>query len=121
MGDVIMFRPRRDVRQLDAELEAEMERILDANERESRRRTLVYAQDDGSHELNRILGLYPMFRLIHRAARTAFREGRLIYLSVWHLHGCRRQMKRYLGCRSLSPSERPRPRNKFQLVHAALG
>jgi hypothetical protein len=77
MGDVIMFRPRAP-KELDAETEALLQEFSDLYEREARRRFLVYGEGD-SPELERILALYPMFRLTHakRARRCVYCDSRI--------------------------------------------
>jgi hypothetical protein len=64
MGDVIMFRSRAS-QPLDADVEAVVGKMKDAMQRERRRRELVYGGEETTHELERIIGLYPMFQLTH--------------------------------------------------------
>ena len=84
MGDVIMFRPRAP-QQLDPELERLLKRTGDAIERESARRLRVYGRDDVvSPELQRVLAMYPMFRLTHasRPRRCLFCDRRIAPLEL---------------------------------------
>lgn len=87
MGDVIMFQPRAP-KSLDIEVKAQLERMTDAMEREARRRALVYGEDNASPELERVLRLYPMFRLTHakRGRRCLYCDHRIAPLELHFVH-----------------------------------
>lgn len=78
MGDVIMFRPPRAPQQLDAEVDAQVKHLVNAMKRESVRRSLIYGRDDFPG-LQRVLNMYPMFRLTHanRPHRCLFCDHRI--------------------------------------------
>jgi hypothetical protein len=83
MGDVVMFRPRKAWK-LDPEREALLDRQLDSMDREARRRAVVYGDGDGAPEWQRVLSLYPMFRLTHakRARRCLHCDHRIAPLEL---------------------------------------
>jgi hypothetical protein len=83
MGEVVMFRPRKSLPS-DSELNATLDQIVDVMDRERQRRDVVYGVEEASPDLQRILGLYPMFRLTHvqRARRCCFCGHRIAPLEL---------------------------------------
>jgi hypothetical protein len=86
MGDVIKFRARLSV-QLDPEVQWLVKSTFRGTEREAMRRRVVYGADAPA-EIERLIGLYPMFRLTHakRSRRCLYCNRKIEPLELHHVH-----------------------------------